>query len=257
MRLALVRNEFVLFYQPKVDLSNGAIIGAEALIRWQHPERGLLPPAEFLSHIHGSNLERDLGEWVIENALLQGETWHQSNLSISISVNVSADHILQEDFRERLQAALIRHPDMQSKYLELEVLETAAIADIDQAVGILHRCHELGVHFALDDFGTGYSSLTYLRKLPIDTLKIDQSFVRNMLIDPEDLGIVEGVIRLAKAFNRDVIAEGVETLEHGQRLMQMGCTQAQGYGIARPMPADAFIDWAKQWQRDQLWLKLK
>mgnify|MGYP000287663343 FL=1 len=257
LRLALARNEFVLFYQPKVDLSDGTIIGAEALIRWRHLERGLLAPAEFLSHIHGSSLEKDLGEWVIERALQQGEEWHRSGFNFSISVNVSADHILQEDFCTRLQTALWRHPDMQAKYLELEVLETAAIADIDQAVGILHRCHELGVDFALDDFGTGYSSLTYLRKLPIDTLKIDQSFVRNMLIDPEDLGIVEGVIRLAKAFNRDVIAEGVETLEHGRRLMQMGCTRAQGYGIARPMPADAFIDWAQRWQREQVWIELK
>jgi EAL domain-containing protein (putative c-di-GMP-specific phosphodiesterase class I) len=136
------------------------------------------------------------------------------------------------------------------------VLETAAIADIDLAVSILQGCRELGVHFALDDFGTGYSSLTYLRKLPIDTLKIDQSFVRTMLADSEDLGIVEGVIRLAKAFNREVIAEGVETLEHGSALLKLGCHQAQGYGIARPMPAHEFIPWSEQWQRDQLWLEL-
>ncbi|WMW80563.1 PAS domain S-box protein [Undibacterium cyanobacteriorum] len=257
LRQALVRNEFVLFYQPKVDFSDGRIIGAEALIRWNHPERGILAPGEFLSHVHGSNLEKELGEWVIETALSQGEEWHRQALDMRISVNVSADHILHQDFHSFLKGALSRHPDIHATHFELEVLETAAIADIDQAVGVLQRCHELGVKFALDDFGTGYSSLTYLRKLPIDTLKIDQCFVRNMLIDQEDLGIVEGVIRLANAFNREVIAEGVETLDHGRKLIQLGCSHAQGYGIARPMPAAQFFDWTQRWKREEAWLQLR
>lgn len=257
LMLALINQEFVLYYQPKVDLRDGRIIGAEALIRWAHPERGILPPAEFLSYVHGSPLDQKLGEWVIEQALSQGEIWHQQGQSLRLSVNISADHLVQSSFTEHLAFALSRHPDMPAQDFELEVLETAAIADIEQAVEILNACRQLGVHFSLDDFGTGYSSLTYLRKLPIDTLKIDQSFVRDMLQDSEDLGIVEGVIRLANAFHREVIAEGVETLEHGAALLKLGCYLAQGYGIARPMPVDQFIAWSEKWQREKAWLHLQ
>ncbi|MBY0572078.1 MAG: PAS domain S-box protein, partial [Undibacterium sp.] len=185
---ALQRNEFVLYYQPKVDLQNGRLFGAEALIRWNHPERGMLSPIEFLSHIYGSSLEQKVGEWVIRTALAQGEIWHQQGLHVGLSVNISADHFLQDDFCAHLNQALSLHPQMPATCFELEILETAAIADIDQAVSILKHCRQLGVHFALDDFGTGYSSLTYLRKLPVDTIKIDQSFVRNMLVDGDDLG---------------------------------------------------------------------
>jgi diguanylate cyclase (GGDEF)-like protein/PAS domain S-box-containing protein len=257
LTLALTNQEFVLYYQPKVDLRDGRIIGAEALVRWVHPERGILPPAEFLSYIHASPLDRKLGEWVIEQTLTQGEIWHQQGYPLCLSVNISADHLVQSDFAEYLAFALSQHPAIAPSFFELEVLETAGIADIEQAVGILNACRQLGVHFSLDDFGTGYSSLTYLRKLPIDTLKIDQSFVRDMLQDSEDLDIVEGVIRLANAFHREVIAEGVETLEHGTALLKLGCFLAQGYGVARPMPADQFIAWSEKWQREQAWLQLQ
>ncbi|MFZ6773451.1 PAS domain S-box protein [Undibacterium sp. SXout7W] len=256
LRKALENEEFRLFYQPKVDLLSGDIVSVEALIRWQHPERGLLPPSEFLPHIYGSNLEQPLGNWVISHALAQAEMWHRMGLSISVSVNVSADHLLQPNFYTQLQQVLAQHPDVPASHFELEVLETAAIADMEQAVSILRLCRELGVHFALDDFGTGYSSLTYLRKLPVDTLKIDQSFVRDMLNDADDFGIVEGVIQLAKAFNRTVVAEGVETMEHGAALMKIGCHLAQGYGIARPMPAVDFFAWSEKWKREASWSAL-
>ncbi|MCM2321046.1 MAG: EAL domain-containing protein, partial [Pseudomonas sp.] len=140
--------------------------------------------------------------------------------------------------------------------LELEILETAAIADMPRAIVVMQRCARLGVRFALDDFGTGYSSLTYLRKLPVDTLKIDQSFVRDMLVDPDDRAIVDGVIRLAAAFNRHVIAEGVETLEHGQALQRLGCRLAQGYGIGRPMPAEQLPAWQRDWLAREAWRRL-
>lgn len=256
LRTALELDEFVLYYQPKVDLLSGEIVGAEALIRWQHPEKGLVSPAEFLPHINGSSLEKSVGEWVINTALNQAEVWHQLGLTVSVSANISAAHLLQPDFHDCLKAAMARHPAVPASLFELEVLETAAIGDIDQAVTILRHCRELGVRFALDDFGTGYSSLTYLRKLPVDTLKIDQSFVRDMLNDPDDLGIVEGVIRLAGAFNRQVIAEGVETLAHGAALVRMGCHLAQGYGIARPMPVEKFVDWCARWRSEAVWLTL-
>ncbi|MBR7800373.1 EAL domain-containing protein [Undibacterium fentianense] len=256
LNLALVNNEFVLYYQPKVDLRDGRLVGAEALLRWVHPERGVLPPGEFLSHIHGSPLDHQLGDWVIRQALAQGERWHQQGLQLSLSVNISADHLIQKNFAERLGLALAQHPGHPAHCFELEVLETAAIADIEHAVLILQECRRLGVHFSLDDFGTGYSSLTYLRKLPIDTLKIDQSFVRDMLQDKDDLEIVESVVRLAHAFHRVVIAEGVETMEHGAVLLELGCYLAQGYGIARPMPAEELLSWSEKWQTERAWLKL-
>lgn len=249
-------DEFVLFYQPKVDLSNGQVIGAEALIRWCHPERGLLAPGEFLPYLQGSDLEQPLGEWVIGTALHQIECWAAAGLDIPVSVNVSAHHLMQPDFRDRLALILGRYPGVGPVNLELEVLETAAIADMQQAVDTLNRCIALGVGFSLDDFGTGYSSLTYLRKLPVKTLKIDQSFVRDMLTDQDDLGIVQGVIQLAAAFHRRVIAEGVETMEHGAALRAMGCHLAQGYGIARPMPAAELPGWCLTWQREGIWRSL-
>jgi len=254
LRLALQQGELLLHYQPKVNLTNGDVVGAEALIRWRHPERGLLPPAEFLPQVQGSDLEQDLGEWVIETALAQIAAWAAQGLPLPVSVNISARHLLQADFCARLAPALLRHPGVRAADLELEVLESAAISDMQQAVQILDDCMALGVQFSLDDFGTGYSSLTYLRKLPVHTLKIDQSFVRNMLADTEDMGIVRGVIQLASAFNRRVIAEGVETMEHGRALVGMGCRYAQGYGIARPMPAEALPEWRAEWLRAKAWL---
>jgi diguanylate cyclase (GGDEF)-like protein/PAS domain S-box-containing protein len=256
LRHALAHEEFRLYYQPKVDLENGEVIGVEALIRWLPPGEPMVSPAEFLPHIHGSDLEGAFGAWVLRAAVAQAAVWQQAGEAVKVSANISANHLLQPDFFEHLRSALAEHPQLPPSQLELEVLETAEIGDMEQAVAILQRCRELGVSFALDDFGTGYSSLTYLRKLPVDTLKIDQSFVRDMLSDPDDLGIVEGVIRLAGVFQRKVIAEGVETLEHGALLRQLGCRLAQGYGIARPMPAADLPAWCQQWRERALWRQL-
>jgi len=256
LRRALQQGEFELYYQPKVDLQTGEVIGVEALIRWLPPGATMISPAEFLPHIHGSDLEGAFGAWVLRAAVAQAAAWQQAGEAVKVSANISANHLLQPSFFDDLRSALAAHPQLPPSQLELEVLETAEIGDMEQAVAILQRCRELGVHFALDDFGTGYSSLTYLRKLPVDTLKIDQSFVRDMLSDPDDLGIVEGVIRLAAVFQRKVIAEGVETLEHGALLRRLGCRLAQGYGIARPMPAAEFPAWRRQWQERAIWLQL-
>ena len=253
MLQALEAGEFVLFYQPKVDLRDGRLIGVEALIRWQHPERGLLPPIEFLPYLHASVLEVRFGDWVIATALQQASVWLSAGERIPISVNISARHLLTDTFYEQLLQAIAGYPEVAAELLELEVLESAALADIEQAARVMQQCRRQGFKFALDDFGTGYSSLTYLRKLPINTLKIDQSFVRDMLTDPDDLGIVEGVIRLASVFQHQVIAEGVETWEHGVRLRQLGCHLAQGYGIARPMPAAELLLWLEQWRRLRPW----
>jgi diguanylate cyclase (GGDEF)-like protein/PAS domain S-box-containing protein len=248
IRSALIRNEFVLHYQPKVNMHTGEVIGLEALIRWQHPERGLVPPLEFLPVIEGHVISLKLGEWVIDTALTQISQWGSKGEKLSISVNISAYQLQQVNFAARLEALLAVHPEVNPNSLELEVLETSALNDIDQVLDTMNACHKLEVGFALDDFGTGYSSLTYLRRLPAYLIKIDQSFVRNMLEDADDLAIVEGVIGLAKAFQREVIAEGVETIEHGVALWQLGCELAQGYGIARPMPAGDIPEWVSNWK---------
>ncbi len=257
LQQALEAREFVLHYQPKVDLVDGRLLGVEALIRWNCPGRGLVPPGEFLPQLQSSSLELAVGEWVIEEALSQAQRWREQGLDLRVSVNVSAAHLQQPDFHDKLAEALQRHPGQPPRQFELEVLETAQIEDMDAAVAILKRCGDLGVRFALDDFGTGYSSLTYLRKLPVQTLKIDQSFVRGMLGNADDMGIVEGVIRMARAFRMDVVAEGVETLEHGRILLQLGCRLMQGYGIGRPMPADALAGWLLNWQLEAPWLSLQ
>jgi EAL domain-containing protein (putative c-di-GMP-specific phosphodiesterase class I) len=256
MHTALRTEEFRLYYQPKVDLSNGEIVGLEALIRWQHPEKGLLSPASFLQHVEGSTLDYPLGQWVMSSALKRAAQWKQQGQSMKVSINIGAHQLLHPDFMNDLRSALANHPDLPPEFLELEVLESVAISDIEQTVRVLHECHRCGVQIALDDFGTGYSSLTYLRKLPLDTLKIDQSFVREMLTDLEDHSIVEAVIHLASAFNRQVIAEGVETLKHGAALMQLGCKLAQGYGIARPMPEHEVQAWAREWAAQRVWVNI-
>lgn len=250
LRLALERGEFVLHYQPKVDLDEGRVFGVEALIRWQDPQRGLVPPGEFLPFVESvESLERAVGEWVLGRALAQLEHWLDAGLELGMSVNISAHQLMHAEFVERLDALLACYPRVPRALLELEILETVAIADMERAIEVVRQCARLGIGFALDDFGTGYSSLTYLRKLPVDTLKIDQSFVRDMLIDPDDRTIVDGVIRLAAAFNRQVIAEGVETLEHAEALQGLGCCLVQGYGIARPMPAERLPGWLADWQQ--------
>lgn len=256
MQLALEQGELLLYYQPKVDMRRLQVIGVEALIRWQHPERGLLPPAEFLPHVEDSDLIVALGDWVLGETLRQSAAWLAEGMKVSVSVNIAARHLQQPDFVRRLEQHLALYPQLPARgHLELEVLETTALEDIQHISGIILACRALGVTFALDDFGTGYSSLSYLRRLPADSLKIDQSFVRAMLGDPEDLAIVEGIIRLAETFGRGVIAEGVESVEIGRALLGLGCSQAQGYGIARPMPAEKFKDWARSWP-DQSWVNM-
>ena len=256
IRLALEQGEFLLHYQPKVNMRSGQVIGAEALIRWQHPEKGLLAPAAFLPAIEDHPLAIAVGEWVINAALTQVERWHAQGLDLPVSVNIGARQLQQRDFAHHLRAMLAAHPQVRPGHLELEVLETSALEDMALVSRVIEDCAQIGVTFALDDFGTGYSSLTYLKRLRVAVLKIDQSFVRDMLDDPDDLAILQGVIGLASAFKREVIAEGVETVAHGSALLQLGCELAQGYGIARPMPADQLPAWVATWKPDDAWYEL-
>jgi diguanylate cyclase (GGDEF)-like protein/PAS domain S-box-containing protein len=250
---ALYNSEFVLHYQPKVDMRSGKIQGVEALIRWQHPDYGLLLPDRFLPAIEGHAISIELGEWVIDTALDQFEDVLIAKPDLSISVNISAYHLQYPDFVEGLRKHLESHPGIPPNNVILEVLETSALEDISRVSQIMKTCIEMGICFALDDFGTGYSSLTYLKRLPAAQIKIDQSFVREMLESSEDLAILEGVLSLAIAFRRQAIAEGVETQAHAEMLLQLGCDLAQGYAIARPMPIAELLDWAISWRPPAGW----
>ena len=243
IRYGLEHDQFVLYYQPKINLHSKELVGAEALIRWQHPERGLLSPAEFLRHIENTELDIMIGEWVTATALAQINSWQESGLNIEISINISGYHLESPLFVERLQQQFALYPRIPFGKLQIEVLETVALNEIAIVREVIESCRKFGVGFALDDFGTGYSSLSYLSSLPVDVLKIDQSFVRDMLTDKGDRAIVQGIIALAHAFDRQTVAEGVETENHYRVLLDMGCELGQGYGIARPMPPDMLMNW--------------
>ena len=189
-----------------------------------------------------------MGQWVLKEAIHRMNVWREAGENLAISINISAAHLMDGSFVDYLESYLHSHPDLDPAQITLEVLETTALEDTKRASNVLTRCRKLGLRVALDDFGTGFSSLTYLRTLPVDVIKIDQSFVRNMLEDASDHAIVESVIFLAQRFAHPVLAEGAETVEHARALQQMGCNFVQGYGIARPMPAGEVLGWARQWQ---------
>ena len=242
---ALTRDEFVLFYQPKVDLRDGRVVGAEALIRWQHPERGLLAPGRFLPLIDDADLAVAVGRWVITAAVEQVGLWQADCLDIAVNVNLAARHLCAPGFAEDVDAALKAQPDVAASMLELEVGEQVALTDVAEIAEVIDACRLRGVRFALDDFGTGQTSLSRLRDLRVDTLKIDQMLVRDMLDDADSQAMVEGVIGLGRAFRRQVVAAGVETAAHCVALINLGCLVGQGYGIARPMPAAELADWVR------------
>ena len=253
IRVALKREEFVLYYQPKINIRTGEVLGAEALIRWQHPEDGLLPPSSFLPLIENHELSIQLDQWVIEQALKQLLIWESQEIDLSISVNITALSLQKNDFVLNLQTMLQLYEKVNPALLTLEVLETSALEDLKHVSDVIITCATLGVKFALDDFGTGYSSLTYLKHLPAEQLKIDQSFVRDMLTDSNDLAIIDGVLGFANAFGREAIAEGIESIEHGVILLQLGCELGQGYAIARPMPVEKIGEWTNTWKLPAEW----
>jgi diguanylate cyclase (GGDEF)-like protein len=248
LREAMEKNQLELHYQPKVSLNDWEVIGFEALLRWNHPERGIVPPSQFLPLIEHTGLSPRVGDHVLARALDQLEAWLEMGLDLSVSVNITARHLQEPDFAQRLSELLARHRRPLGPRLELEVLETAALADIDISSAVLQRCAQLGVRWSLDDFGTGYSTLTYLKRLPVQALKIDRSFVHNMLNDAQDRAIVENVISLSRTFDCQVIAEGVEGPAQARLLLELGCAVGQGMGIAAPMPAEAVPAWVRGWR---------
>lgn len=243
IQAAILNDQFELYYQPKIDMRTAQLVGAEALIRWNHPEMGVLSPARFLPEIENSELDIAIGEWVIATALRQMDAWRASGLDIEISVNISAHHLESTHFVDKLQQQLQLHPDLPENRFQIEVLETAALEDIAVVSLIIEDCKKLGLSFALDDFGTGYSSLAYLSRLPVNVLKIDQSFMRNLMESRGDHAIVTGIIALSRAFNLCTVAEGIETKEQYDMLREMGCDVGQGYFIGRPMRAGQLLDW--------------
>ncbi len=250
---ALDDNELRLHYQPKVDLRSGAVVGVEALLRWQHPHDGLLPPGRFLPAIEASELTLPVGEWVLHAALAQKRDWQRQGIDLPVSVNVFGLHLQRSDFVERLQAILAAYPGVDPRGLELEILETTALDDVDAIAARLAECARLGVRSAIDDFGTGFSSLTYLRKLPAGLVKIDRSFVIDLLDNTEDQALVKGIVGMAHSLGRTVLAEGVESFEHGTHLLRCGCDWAQGYGIARPLPPGEIPAWLADWRMPAIW----
>ena len=237
LRRALEAQEFVLFYQPKINLESGTIVGVEALIRWQHPERGLLSPAEFVSIAEDCGLILPIGRWVLREACRQGQAWRLEGLPpITVAVNTSALEFRAKDFLANLRSTLAE-TGLEPRYLELELTESVLMRDAESADSVLHALAEMGVKLAIDDFGTGYSSLSYLRRFPIDALKIDQSFVKHMSGNPDDATIVSAVISMGKSLKQRVIAEGVETPEQYGFLRAQQCDEGQGFYFGRPVPA--------------------
>lgn len=257
VRQALAAGELRVHFQPKVNMRRGVVVGFEALLRWEHPQNGMVPAREFLPLVEETDLIIDIGEWVMEQVMMQLDRWQQAGQGWPISVNIAARHFQRADFVDRLRRVLDRHARVAPQMLDLEIVEAVAIENIQHVSACLQACQALGVQFSLGDFGTGYSSLNYLKRLRTQTIKIDKSFIRDILHDRDDLALTTAVIGLARAFGRQVIAEGLESIEHGELLLQLGCDVAQGYFIARPMPAVEVPGWVEgfvappQWRVDE------
>jgi diguanylate cyclase (GGDEF)-like protein/PAS domain S-box-containing protein len=244
VREAFETDRFVLLFQPIVDLTSGRPIAMEALIRWRHPTRGLIPPSRFIPLIEGNPIAVPIGEWVIETALAELDRWLDAGLDMRVAVNVSGIHLQAEGFTDRLAWILAGHGERVRGHLEIEIPEAVAFTDMNRITEVIGRCRDLGVRIALDDFGTGYSSLAYLERLPLDVLKIDRAFVADMGKGPRSRVILEAILDLSKKFGYVTVAEGIERDAQWDVLAALGCDFGQGFLIARPMPADEVVDWA-------------
>lgn len=248
LRRGLEKHEFELLYQPQVDLQTGDVVGAEALIRWNDPERGLVMPNEFIALAETNGLITPMTEWILLTACSQARAWQLSGLPpIRVAVNISAVQFKSSDLTSMVTRAL-QQSGLSPQWLELEITESVMMGDIDRVVPIMNSLRDLGVKLAVDDFGTGFSSLTYLKRFPVEKLKIDQSFVRNIVSDPDDAAIAKTIVRLGQGLNITVIAEGVETVEQLSYLKHLECDQAQGYYFARPISAQDFARWFREFR---------
>jgi diguanylate cyclase (GGDEF)-like protein len=246
LRRAIEGDELVVYYQPKADLASGRIVGAEALVRWQHPDRGLVPPNEFIPVVERTGLIKPLSRYVLAAALAQCAAWDRDGHELHVSVNLTIPDLIDLDLPDRI-AALLAETGARSEQLELEITESTILADPFRVRDVLNRLNEMGLRLAIDDFGTGYSSLAYLKRLPVQTIKIDRSFVMAMDESPNDATIVRSTIDLGRNLGLDIVAEGVETQNAWDALRDQGCTLAQGYFISRPVPAEELE--ALLWER--------
>ncbi|MDP2804319.1 MAG: EAL domain-containing protein [Gallionellaceae bacterium] len=240
LRNAVSQQQFLLHYQPQIDIGSGRMVGAEALVRWQHPELGLIPPGKFIPLAERSGLVIPMGEWVLHEACRQAQLWRESGQPLLMAVNISALQFKRGNLLETVANAL-KLSGLPAEYLELELTESILLQDVDAAISTLHSMKEMGVKLSIDDFGTGYSSLSYLKRLAVDKLKIDQSFVRDLTADADSAAIVQAIIQLGQTLKLTVIAEGVETDSQLAFLRNYGCDEAQGYLFSRPIPANEFV----------------
>ena len=245
LRRAIDEGELILHYQPKVSIRSGAVAGVEALVRWQHPVRGLIFPDEFIPVAQGTSLIGPLTLHVIDEALRQCQLWRKAGHELSVAVNVSSRNLIDVDFPDDV-AALLTKWGLPAEVLELEITETAIVADLFRAKVVLERLGAIGLRLSVDDFGTGYSSLAYLKRLPINELKIDRSFITNMTTSEDDAVIVRSIIDLGRNLGLDVVAEGVESAEVWECLERLGCDIAQGYYMSRPIPPDEITSWLER-----------
>jgi len=241
---AIKKNQLLLQYQPKIDLKNGLLVGLEALVRWQHPILGLLPPGRFVPLAEQTGIIGPMTDWVVSEAVAQYQRWRQEGFDFCVAVNLSARNLLENNLPDQV-ASLLKKYGMPPRCLEMEITETSIMSDVRQATEVLSRLKKIGVRFSIDDYGTGYSSLSYLRRLAVDAIKIDRSFVFGMKDDADDEVIVRSIVELGHNLGLKVIAEGVEDQETWGQLLAMGCDIAQGYHIARPIPSDQVISWFK------------
>ncbi|MGV3741337.1 MAG: putative bifunctional diguanylate cyclase/phosphodiesterase, partial [Burkholderiaceae bacterium] len=252
LRRALERGEFELHYEPQISLATGRIVGAEALIRWRHPEQGLIHPAKFIHIAEESGLIVPIGEWVLQEACRQGVRWKRQGLdNITMAVNLSVMQFRRGDLEKTVIQAL-KESGMDPRLLELELTESVLIQDVENVMASMQELKALGVRLSIDDFGTGYSSLSYLKRLDVDKLKIDKSFVRDLVTDVDDRAIVNAIIQIARSLNLTTLAEGVENDEIYTILKKMGCEECQGFYFSRPAGADAFLAYALKRQENPL-----
>ncbi|MCB1623364.1 MAG: EAL domain-containing protein [Pseudomonadales bacterium] len=237
LRVAIERQQLALHFQPKYSLASGAVTGAEALLRWQHPERGWISPVQFIPLAEETGLIVPLGEWVIEEACRTIRLWQGTALNgMRLAINISAEQVARTNVAELVMRALWKH-GVQPHLLELEMTESLLMRDVNTAKVMLHTLKDAGITLAIDDFGTGYSSLSYIRQFPLDSLKIDRSFVLNLHNDADDAAICAAIIAMAKKLGLKIVAEGIELEQQRQFLHSAGCDEGQGYLFARPMPA--------------------
>jgi EAL domain-containing protein (putative c-di-GMP-specific phosphodiesterase class I) len=246
LRRAIERNEFLLHYQPKINIGSGVVCGMEALVRWQQPGKGLVPPAQFIPLAEETGLIVPIGKWVLRTACARNKAWQDEGLPpLRIAVNLSARQFAQENLVEDV-AAILDETGLDPALLELEITESMVMRDPEHAVKLLDRLKSMGVHLSIDDFGTGYSSLSYLKRFPIDSLKIDRSFIQDLPGDGEDAAITQAILAMAHSLRLEVIAEGVETAAQLHFLREHGCDEMQGYHFSKPLPAEDFLRLVRQ-----------